>query len=157
MVNIEQSSLRTLEQQVLAIAVRMVKRPRHISDHRRKLSSQRQCLVMGLVEVYRLGLEIMLQHEIVEMQNFTKLFLKLSRDVKILEPYRAPRHLVFVSRPYAAAGRADFFGAFRGLAGLIDGDMVSQYQRAGVADLEPGTDINSNRLEFRYFLQQRGR
>src|SRR3954464_12050899 len=135
----------------------MVKRARHISDHGRKLSAPRQWLLMCLMEVDRLGLKIMLQHEVVEIQNFTEFFLEPARDIKILQPYCAPRHLVLVSRPYAATSGADLFSAFRGLAGLIDRHMVCKYQWAGVADFQPRTDLNPNGLQFSYFLQQRRR
>ena len=70
--------------------------------------------------------------------------------LQVLHPQRAPRHLVFVGRADALAGRADLAGAARlaqQLARLVDGDVERQDQRARLADQQPRAHVEAHRLE----------
>ena len=53
MVDVEQRALRALEQQVLAGAVGVVERARHVGDQRREARRERQRLVERLLEIDR--------------------------------------------------------------------------------------------------------
>src|ERR1700730_14324583 len=105
-VDIQHCALRTFEHDVGAFLAQRVQRKGDISDQRRNLFRQRELLVEGLLEVHGRQAEVVLQHEVVEVQYLAETRRETISLKKIGHAHRAPCDLVLVSRTYSAPGRA---------------------------------------------------
>ncbi len=99
--------------------------------------------------------EIVLQHEIVEIEHFAELRREPLAMEQVLQADRAPRHLVLVRRPDAAAGGADLARALGCFARQVERHVIRQDQRAGLADLQPRAHVDAGGLERPDLLDQR--
>ena len=110
---------------------------RHVGDERRDRLAEGQQLIERLLEIHRRLAEIALQHEIVEVQHFTQLGGEAVALEQIRHAHRAPRHLVLVGRPDAAAGGADGVGSASLLARLVEENVRRQDERTVRRDAQP--------------------
>jgi hypothetical protein len=128
-IDVQHRALRALEENVGAGATQVLQGQRHIRDQRRDRLAVLEQLIERLLEIHRRLAEIVLQHEIVEVQHFTE----LCREAVALEEIRdadgAARHFVLVGGSDAAAGGADGVGSAGLLACLVEQDVRRQDQR----------------------------
>ena len=136
MVDVQQRTLRALEQDALAIATQVVKQAGHVVLHRVDVLAEGQRLVQRLLEVDRLGFQVLRQHEVVILHDLAQLLGQLLRIGQVSDANTATRHLVLVGRTDAATGGTDGLAACGLLAGLIECDVVRHDQRRGRADLQ---------------------
>ena len=94
-------------------------------------------LIERLLEVDRRLTEIVLQHEIVEIQHLAQLRREAVALEEIGHAHGTPRHLVLVGRPDAAARGADGVGSARLLARFVQQDVRGQDERAVRRDAQP--------------------
>ena len=153
MVDIEQRTLRALEQQVFARGRRPVEFGGHVGHHRRQARRESERLVMDLLKIDRLRLEVVLQHEVVEIEHLAQLLGKALRIGEVLQADGAPRHLVLVGGAYAPARGADLVRALGRLARLVDGHVIRQDQGTGAGDAQPVGDRDPGRFELVDLLQ----
>ena len=111
----------------------------------------------GLVHVFRLFLEVLGQHEVVVLHDFTQLYFEGVMVVQISQAQAAAGHLVFIGRTNTAAGGADLVIAPGTLTSLVDTDMGGQDQRTGVADPQAIPHRHAVLLQLAHFLEQRVR
>ena len=95
-------------------------RLRDIAHQRPHALGVRELLVQRLLEIDRRLLEVVLQHEVVEVEDLAELGGKFLALEQVLHAHRAPRDLVFVRGADAAAGGADGVGAARRFARLVE-------------------------------------
>ena len=120
-------------------------------------AGERQRVVERLREWHRVALEILRQHEIVELEQRLELRGEAIGVEEVLQADRAPRDLVLVGGADAAAGRPDLRVAHRAFARLVERDVVRKDQRARRRDLEARTHGDAGALELADLLQQRRR
>ncbi len=101
------STLRAFEQHALTLLAQVVQDAGHVGLHRLHVFAEGQRLVEGLLEVDRIGVQILGQHEVVVVQRSAQQFFQLLRVVQVGDADAAARHLVFVGRADATAGGAD--------------------------------------------------
>src|SRR5690606_32477366 len=101
-INVEQRALRTLEQDAAALAVNAIERLGDIRRHRRQLLAEREVLFQRLLEIDRLRLVIVLQHEIMEVEDLAEFRREAFAMHEIPEPHRTTRYLVLVRGADAA-------------------------------------------------------
>ena len=82
------------------------------------------------------GLEVVLEHEVVVVEHLAQLRGEALARVEVLHADGAARHLVLVGRPDAAPGGADLGLALGALARLVERDVVRQDERAGLRDAQ---------------------
>src|SRR6266702_4562542 len=80
---------------------------------------------------------------------------KALRHQKVAQADRAPRDLVFVGRPDAAAGGADFRGALRRFARDVDRRVIRKDQGTGLGDAQARRNLDAGALELVHLLDQR--
>src|SRR6185437_2421175 len=136
-VDVEERALRTLEQQVLARAVRVVQSARHVGDELREPRRERQRFVQGFLKADLFLVVKILEDKIMELEQLAELLCEARGVEEILQADRAPRHLVLVGRADAAAGSADLALALRRFARVIERRVIGKNQRAGFADRKP--------------------
>ncbi|MPM93508.1 hypothetical protein SDC9_140646 [bioreactor metagenome] len=154
-VDVEQGTLSSFEQHVLAGLVGVVQRRRDVDDHRPDDFGVGHGLVVDGLEINRIGLEILGQDEVVILKDFLELFGKTLRMEQVVHAQAATRHLVLVGRTNAFAGRTNLFvGALGTLAGLIDRRMVRQDDRTSRADLQPRTNVDTALFQLGNFGNQ---
>src|SRR5690606_24221801 len=76
------------------------------------------------------------------------------RVIEVLYAQGATAHLVFVRRTDTPACRADLAVALASLAGLIDGDVIRENQRAGGGDPQTRAHIEPDLFELTDFAEQ---
>ena len=118
-------------------------RLRDVAHQRPHALGVRQLLVERLLEIDRGLLEVVLQHEVVEVEDLAELGGEFLALEQVLHAHRAPRHLVFVRRPDAAAGGADGIGAARRLARLVERDVRGKDQRAVGRDAQAREHVHA--------------
>ena len=156
-VDVEQRPLRALEQQVLARAIGLVERTRDVGHHRRQPRRHRERFVAGAGEIHRRCVQVLRQHEVVVIEQLLELRAQAAGHEEILQPDRAPRDLVLVGRPDAAAGGADLSGAACRLARDIERGVVRQDQRTGFRDPDAPVELHAGARELVHLLEQRMR
>src|SRR6185437_854173 len=109
-VDVEHRALRALEENVGAGAAKAVQRERYVRDERRDRLTEGEQLIERLLEIDRRLAEIVLQHEIVEVQHFAQLRGEAVTLEEIGDAHGAPRDLVLIGGPDAPAGGADGVG-----------------------------------------------
>ena len=97
----------------------------------------------------------MLQHEVVEVEHLAELGGEFLALEQVLHAHRAPRHLVLVRRPDAAAGGADRVGAARRLARLVERHVRRKDQRAVRRDAQALEHVDAGVDERLRFAEQR--
>ena len=112
-------------------------------------------LVESLLEINRLDLVEVLQHEVVVVQQFAQLDREALRIEQVTDAQAATRHLVLVRRTDTAAGGADLAFRARRLAGLVQRHMVGQDQGAGRADAQALAHRHTLLFQLGDFPQQR--
>ena len=135
-VDIEQRTLRALEQEVVAGGLRLVQEPRHIRHHRPDALGKSQRFLERLAKIDRRRLEVVFEHEVVQVEDLAQLRCKPLAIEEILQTDRTSRDFVLIGGPDAATGRADLAGALCRLARLIERDVVRQNEGTGFADLQ---------------------
>jgi hypothetical protein len=75
-VDVQQRTLRTFEQHALTLLAQVVQDAGHVGLHRLHV----QPAVEGLLEVDRIGVQILGQHEVVVIQRGAQQFFQLLRD-----------------------------------------------------------------------------
>src|SRR5690606_28341185 len=156
-VDVEQRALRALEKDVAAFAVNAVQGLGDVGHHRRELLAEREVLLQRLLEVDRLDLVIVPQHEVVEVEDLAELGGEAFPVQQVAEAHRAARDLVLVGRADAAAGGADGIAAARLFARLVERDMAGKDQRAGRADAQPLARRDALRFQHVEFFGKRHR
>src|SRR4029077_4458956 len=68
-IDVEQRTLRTLEQQRLAAGACVLQKRRDVGDHRLQVGGQTERVVQRLVERNGVALEILREHEVVEFEQ----------------------------------------------------------------------------------------
>ena len=157
MIDVKQRALRAFKQQMVAGALRFVEQPRHVSHHRLDALGKSQRFIQRLLERHRIDTEIILQHEVVEIQHFAQLGGETLAMEQVLQPDRATCDLVFVRRADTAASGANLACAFGGFARAINGDVIRQDQRTGLTDFQPRGDIHPRCGQRGDFIEQRFR
>ena len=134
-----------------------VQQSSHIRHQRPQPFAHRQRLIEDALEIDRLGLEIALQHEVVEIQHLAQFGGEAFLVEQIAQPHRPPRRLVFIGRSNAAPGGADGPFAARLFTGLIQGNVIGQNQRTGFTNPQPRHHVHAPALQIVDFGQQRRR
>ena len=136
MVDIQQGTLCTFKHDAVAAFARLVQQFRNIIDHRQQPFTHRQRAIEYLLVIDRVGLEIIHQHEVMVLHHLFQPGCKMLDIDEISKSYAAPGNLVFVSRADTTTRGTDGLLATRDFPRLVEGDMVRQDQRAGLADLQ---------------------
>ncbi len=129
----------------------------HVGLHRLHVFAEGQRFVVGLLEIDRIGVQILGQHEVVVIQRGAQQFFQLLGVMQVGDADAATRHLVFVGRADAATGGADRLATGSALARLVQGDVVRHDQRRGRGDLQARTHFHAGGFQLGDFLLQRGR
>ncbi len=156
-VDVEQRSLRALEQHVLAGPVRVVERVADVADHRPERLAGAHRGVEDRLERERLGVEPAFEREVVQREQLAQLGSEALGMLQVLDAQRAARDLVLVRRADALAGGADLARAARlaqQLARLVDLDVERQDQRARFAHQQARAHLEPHRLETRDLAEQ---
>src|SRR5690606_18292843 len=156
-VDVQQCALGTLEHDVGTLTAQLVQTRGHIGDQGLQPVGKVQCLFQGLLEVDRLNLVIILQHEVMVIQNFAELGSKALAMEQVTDAQTAAGYLVLVGRADTTTGGADLGFAAGVLPGLIQGYMIGQDQRAGGADAQALADRHATGFQATHFLDQRFR
>ena len=127
----------------------------HIRDHRPQLLDHRQRLIERLLEVHSLDLVVTGQLEVVVIEHRLEFVGETVGVEDIAQPEPAPGDLVLVGRPDAPTGGADLVLAPGDLAGLVEGNVIGQDQRAGGTDAQPLPHRHSLVLQLGDLRQQR--
>ena len=130
---------------LLAGALRFEQQARHVGHHRLDAIGERQRLVERLLEIDRLGAEVLAQHEVVEVEHLAQLGGEALAVKQVLQADRAARDLVLVGRADAAAGGADLARALGRLARVVERRVVGQDQRTGLAERQPRAHLARRR------------
>ncbi len=117
-----------------------------ISGRRRSAKCKR--VVDDLVGSDRARAQVVLQHEVVQVERFAHAVGKARRVEQILRTYRATRDLVFVRGPDAAPGGSDLRRAALDLARQIERHVILENQRAVAADRKPRRDVDAGGLQL---------
>ena len=106
-IDIEQRTLRALEQQPCAAGHHAVQLVRDVDDQRPQAIGQCERVVDHLARLDTARAEVVLQHKVVQVERFTHAVGKARGIEQILRAYRTSRDLVLVRGTDATAGRAD--------------------------------------------------
>jgi hypothetical protein len=128
---------------------------RHVADERLDALGLREALLEHLLEVHRRQLEVVLQHEVVEVEHLAEPRREALALEQVGDAHRATGHLVLVGGADAAAGRADRVRAAGPLAGEVELHVRGQDQRAVRADAQLAEHRHAARGEHVGFLQER--
>ena len=123
-------------------------------DHRADLFGLLLQLVQHLPHLDARRLEIVFEHEVVQVGRLAQALLGLAGHIEVTQAQAAAGHLVLVGGPDAAAGGADLRVAAFLFAGLVQGDVPGQDERAGIADAQAAAYIHAGRLQLGDFGQQ---
>ena len=156
MVDVQQRALRTLEQDAAAGVPKRGQLEADVADQRLDAFGLGQRFLQHLLEVDGTFLEIVLQHEVAEIQQLAEFRREALAVEQVGHPDGTPGHLVLVGRADAAPGGADRARAARPLASEVQRDVRRQYQRAIGADAQSLEDRHAARGQHVRFLQQRG-
>ena len=107
-----------------------------VEHHRLEQFGVFHALVQGLLEVDGRLFVVIHQNEVVVVQQLAQLGGKTLAVEQIADAQATTCNLVFVSRADAAAGGTDLLLATGFLAGLVQGHVIGQDQRAGRADTQ---------------------
>ncbi len=154
MVHIEQRALGALEQDRFIGHVGLAQQLDDVGDHRPDLLGMLESLVERLLEIDRRLAEIVLEHEIMKIERLAQLGGQQFAPEQIGYAHRAPGDLVFVGRADAAPGGPDGGLAARGLACLVECDVIRKDQRTGRADPQLVAHRHAAGVELGHLLQQ---
>ena len=155
MIDVEHRALRALEHDVGLLLAQRRQRLRDVAHQRPHALGVRELLVERLLEIDRRLLEVVLQHEVVEVEDLAELGGKFLALEQVLHAHRAPRDLVFVRGTDAAAGGADGVGAARRFARLVERNVRRQDQRAVRRDAQSRKHVHAGVDERLRFTEQR--
>src|SRR5690606_21475881 len=112
------------------------------------------CLVEHLSGGNGLRTQILGEHKIMEVEHLFQLGFEGCRVIEVLYAQGAASNLVFVSRTDTPACCTDLAVALASLAGLVDGDVIRQDQRAGGGDPQTRAHIEPDLFELADFSEQ---
>ena len=107
MVDVEQRTLRALEQERVTATAGFLDECRDVGDHRFQLRRERQCRVQRCAIGNGIAFVILGQHEVVELEQQLELGGEAVGVEDVLQAQCASRYLVFVGGADAAPGGAD--------------------------------------------------
>ena len=148
-------ALRAFEQHILAGLVGLEQQARHVRHHGLDALRNQQDIIQGFLEIHGFGLEVILQHEVVVIENFAQLGRQALAVEQVLDADAAARHLVFVGGTDAAPGGADLAGTLGGFARLVQGDVMRHDDRAGFGNLQAVAHRHAGLLQHVHFFHQR--
>ncbi len=154
MVNVQQTALRAFEQQVGTVLVGDMQVVGNVGDHRFQARHIGQCIVQRLLEIDRLGLQVLGQDEVMVVQVFQQLLGKALFVEQIGHADGATGNLVFVGRADALAGRADLGGAAGSFTRHVQRHVVRQDQRTGFGYFQARRDFDAGSFQLVDFTQQ---
>ena len=118
-------------------------------------SASAKRLLERLLEIDRLGAEVLAQHEVVEVEHLAQLGGEALAMEQILDADGAARHLVLVGRADAAAGGADLSRPLGRLARAVQRRVVGQDQRTRLAERQPPSYLHAGAFQRVAFVEQR--
>src|SRR5690554_2603003 len=156
-VDVQQRALGTLEHDIGTLAAQLVQTGSHVDYQGLQPVGKGQRLFQGLLEVDRLDLVIVLQHEVVVIQYLAELGGKALAMEQVTDAQAAAGYLVLVGRTDTTTGGADLGFAAGVLAGLIQRHVVGQDQRTGGAEAQAVAYRHATGFQPAHFLDQRFR
>ena len=136
-VNIQQRALRTFKQQAFAALDGVMQAARHVGEHRQNTLFEGVDFGHHVIKLHGFCAMQVLQLHVIHFKVGAQFVGQELGIGQIAQADGAAGYLVFVSRADAAAGGADFAGAFGGFAGMIERNVVGQNHRAGGGDVQP--------------------
>ena len=154
MVDVEQGALGALEQDIGALLAVVADAGGHIGHQRLQDLGEGQGLFQGLLEVDGLGLEVVLEHEVMVVEHLAQQGGEALAVEQVAQAQAATRDLVFVGGADAAAGGADGGLAAGLFAGMVQRDVVGHDEGAGLGQAQALAHRNALVLELGHFLEQ---
>src|SRR5690554_1613671 len=153
-VDIQQGALGALEQDVLTTLAEIVQDIGDIGCHGADFFRHLFQLGQRLVDVFGLFLEIVRQHKVVVVHDFTQLGLELRQVEEVRHPQTPAGDLVLIGGTDTPAGGTNLVVAPGFFTGLVDAHMSPQDDRAGQADFQAVANPDAVFLEPAYFPEQ---
>ena len=154
MVDVQQRSLRAFEDQRVAAFAGPMDQRCNVRHHLGQFCGVCHRLVAHRLERHRRTFVVMNEREIVILEQCFQLGAESIAIEQVLNAHGAPRDLVFVRRPDAAAGRSDFGVAHTGFASLVERRVHRQHQRTRRRDLQSRTNLDTGGFELGDFRHQ---
>ncbi len=153
-VDIQQGALGALEHDLLPRGAHLVQHAGDIGHHGTDALGHFQAFVQYLLEVHGLGLEIVLEREVVVVEDLAEARGEAFTMEHVAHLETAAGDLVFVGRTDTTPGGTDGLLAARLLARLVQRDMIGQDQGAGLADEQTFLGRNAVLAQHVQFAQQ---
>jgi hypothetical protein len=153
-IDVEQCSLCTFEQQPLACTNQRVHFGRNVGNHRLQALAELQRFIERFLEVDRRRLEVVTQHEVVIVEHFAELGRETLAREQVLHADCTPRDLVLVRGADAATGGTDLRLTHRGFARAVERDVMRQDQRARFRDAQAGRHVDATALQLGHLFEQ---
>ena len=154
MVDVEQGPLGALEEDIGAGAAQGMQFASDVGDQGPDTLHLGQELLQDLLIVQGLGLEVMLQGEVVIVHDAPQLVRQAVGVQGVAQAQTASGDLVLVGRADAATGGTDGLAAPGLLPGVIQGDVIGQDEGAGGADGQALADRHPLGLQTVNLFQQ---
>ena len=148
MVDVQQGSLRSLEQQSPAALHRLVEQIRNVGHHRPDPGAKFQRRIDDPFRVDRLGVQIARQDEVVVLERLADPVGEPLFVEQVLGAHGAPPHLVLVGGADSAPRGSNRVVAAPYFARAIQRNMVVQDQRTVAADRQPPAHIHAGLLQL---------
>ena len=154
MVDVEHRSLRALEHDAAAFGQNAVEHSAGIGDKRPYLLRGRRVLLIHFFGVEGIGAEERVGDGILLRAGRLNVRFEQRRMQQIDYAKAAAGHLVFVSRPNAAAGGADLLAPWRALRSQLDHAVVGQDDLCAVGDEEIPVDFDAELANAADFAEE---
>ena len=154
MVNVQQGSLCAFEQDILTALEQVKQQAGDIRDHGRQAFRHGQAPVQYLMEIDGIGLEIVFQRKIMIIEHFAEFGRKAFAMQQVTQSQTATRNLILVRGTDTPSGGTDGFLAACQFARLVQGNVIGQDQRAGLAEVQAFADGHATVFQHVHFLKQ---